>query len=139
MTEAVTVRRDGDTFQARMFWMRAARLLFPDSPIARVSFETGPKSFDDIWVDYAAGHGQLDQYGRPLGREHIQCKWHVTPGSYGYAALVDPEFINANARSLLQRAFDAHRAAGEEPRGADHRSVILDVAEQDFTDESHVG
>ena len=34
-------------------------------------------------------------------------------GSYGYAALVDPEFINANARSLLQRAFDAHRAAGE--------------------------
>lgn len=113
MTEAVTVRRDGDTFQARMFWMRAARLLFPDSPIARVAFETGPKSFDDIWVDYAAGHGQLDQYGRPLGREHIQCKWHVTPGSYGYAALVDPEFINANARSLLQRAFDAHRAAGE--------------------------
>jgi hypothetical protein len=111
MTEAVTVRRDGDTFQARMFWLRAARLLFPDSPIARVAFETGPKSFDDIWVDYAAGQGQLDQYGRPLGREHIQCKWHVTPGSYGYAALVDPEFINANARSLLQRAFDAHRAA----------------------------
>ena len=112
MTEAVTVRRDGDTFQARMFWLCAARLLFPDSPIARVAFETGPKSFDDIWVDYAAGHGQLDQYGQPLDREHIQCKWHVTPGSYGYAALVDPEFINANVRSLLQRAFDAHRAAG---------------------------
>lgn len=113
MTEAVTVRRDGDTFQARMFWLRAARLLFPNSPIARVAFEKGPKSFDDIWVDYAAGHGQLDQYGRPLGREHIQCKWHVTPGSYGYAALVDPEFINANAKSLLQRAFDAHQAAGD--------------------------
>lgn len=113
MTEAVTVRRDGDTFQARMFWLRAARLLFPGSPIARVAFETGPKSFDDIWVDYAAGHGQLDQYGRPLGREHIQCKWHVAPGSYGYAALVDPEFVNANSRSLLQRAFDAYRAAGD--------------------------
>lgn len=112
MTEAVTVRRDGDTFQARMFWLRAARLLFPDSPIARVAFETGPKSFDDVWVDYAPGHGQLDQYGRPLGREHIQCKWHVAPGSYGYAALVDPEFVNANARSLLQRAFDAYRTAG---------------------------
>jgi hypothetical protein len=112
MTEAVTVRRDGDTFQARMFWLRAARLLFPDSPIVRVAFETGPKSFDDIWVDYAPGHGQLDQYGQPLGREHIQCKWHVAPGSYGHAALIDPEFVNANAKSLLQRAYDAHEAAG---------------------------
>jgi hypothetical protein len=95
-----------------MFWLRAARLLFPDSPIVRVAFETGPKSFDDIWVDYAAGHGQLDQFGRPLGREHIQCKWHVAPGSYGYAALIDPEFVNANTRSLLQRAYDAYETAG---------------------------
>ena len=47
MTQAVTVRRDGDTFQARLFWWHAARLLDPKSPIVRVGFETGPKSFDD--------------------------------------------------------------------------------------------
>lgn len=112
MTEAVTVRRDGDTFQARMFWLRAAHLLFPDSAIARVVFETGPKSFDDIWTEFVPGRGLLDQYGVPLTREHVQCKWHVAPGSYGYASLADPAFINANARSLLQRAHDAHQSAG---------------------------
>lgn len=107
MTQAVTVRRDGDTFQARQFWWHAARLLDPESPIIRVGFETGPKSFDDIWVEYDPARTASDQYGDPLQREHIQCKWHVTPDSYGYAHLVDPEFINANARSLLQRAREA--------------------------------
>ncbi|MFN5485942.1 MAG: SAVED domain-containing protein [Bradyrhizobium sp.] len=110
MTQAVTVRRDGDTFQARLFWWHAARLLDPDSPVARVAFETGPKSFDDIWVEYDPVRSALDHYGEPLLREHMQCKWHVTPDSYGYSHLVDPEFINANARSLLQRARDAQLA-----------------------------
>lgn len=107
MTQAVTVRRDGDTFQARLFWWHAARLLDPCSSVVRVAFETGPKSFDDIWVEYDPARGVLDQYGDPLQREHLQCKWHTTPDSYGYSHLVDPEFINANARSLLQRARDA--------------------------------
>jgi hypothetical protein len=117
MTEAVTVRRDGDTFQARMFWQRAARLLMPEAAIRRVAFETGPKSFDDIWVEYFPGRGQLDNHGAALLREHIQCKWHVAPGTFGHAELIDPEFINANARSLLQRAHSAHVAAGEQACG----------------------
>ena len=112
MTEAVSVRRDGDTFQARIFWLRAARMLVPDSPIIRVAFETGPKSFDDVWTEYAPSQGLVDQYGVPLVREHLQCKWHVAPDQYGYAQIADPEFINANARSLLQRAHDAQRSAG---------------------------
>lgn len=108
MTQATTVRRDGDTFQARLFWLKAAKLLDPQSPVLRVGFETGPKGFDDIWVEYEPGRGPGDQQGNPLRREHLQCKWHVTPQAYGYLALTDPEFINANARSLLQRAFAAH-------------------------------
>lgn len=109
MTQAVAVRRDGDTFQARQFWLRAARLLDPKSPVRRVGFESGPKSFDDIWVEYEIGHEPSTPNGVPLRREHLQCKWHVAPGTYGYADLVSPEFINANARSLLQRAHDAQR------------------------------
>ena len=109
MTQAVTVRRDGDTYQARQFWLRAARLLDPDSPIIRVGFESGPKSFDDVWTEYAVGREPKDASGLPLKREHMQCKWHVSPGTYGYADLVNPEFINANARSLLQRARDAQQ------------------------------
>lgn len=123
MTQAVTVRRDGDTFQARLFWWHAARLLDPESPIVRVGFETGPKSFDDIWVEYDPARSAADQYGDPLRREHIQCKWHVTPDSYGYAHLVDPEFINANARSLLQRAREAQVAYA--PTGIGVRFKLL--------------
>ncbi|KPH80815.1 MULTISPECIES: SAVED domain-containing protein [Bosea] len=107
MTQAVTVRRDGDTFQARVFWWYAARLLDPESPIVRVGFESGPKGFDDIWVEYDPARTVLDQHNEPLRRVHIQCKWHVSPDSYGYAQMIDPEFINANARSLLQRAHAA--------------------------------
>jgi hypothetical protein len=110
MTQAVTAHRDGETFQARLFWLHAARLLDSESPIVRVGFETGPKGFDDIWVEYDPTRSALDQYGDPLRREHLQCKWHVTPSSYGYAHLLAPEFINANARSLLQRARDAQLA-----------------------------
>lgn len=107
MTQAVTVRRDGDTFQARLFWWHAARLLDPQSPITRVGFESGPKSFDDIWVEYDPTKSGADQYGYPLRREHIQCKWHVAPNTYGFRHLTDPDFVNANARSLLQRAHEA--------------------------------
>ncbi|WP_011578848.1 MULTISPECIES: SAVED domain-containing protein [Chelativorans] len=123
MTQAVTVRRDGDTFQARLFWWHAARLLDPESPVMRVGFETGPKSFDDIWVEYDPARTAVDQYGDPLRREHMQCKWHVTPDSYGYAHLIDPEFINANARSLLQRAREAQLAYAPEGSGVRFKLV----------------
>ncbi|MDB4222789.1 SAVED domain-containing protein [Granulosicoccus sp.] len=107
MTQAVTARRDGDTYQARQFWLYAGRLLDPDSPIVRVGFESGPKSFDDIWIEYAPGREPNDSSGRPLERVHIQCKWHVSLGTYGFSDLVNPEFINASTRSLLQRARDS--------------------------------
>lgn len=107
MTQAVTVRREGDIFQARMFWLKAARMLLPDCPIIKVGFEHGPKSFDDIWVEYDPKHHLQDQEGKPLLREHIQCKWHVTPDTYGHAHLLDPAFINAEKHSFLQKAYQA--------------------------------
>ena len=123
MTQAVAVRRDGDTFQARQFWLRAARLLDPKSPVTRVGFECGPKSFDDIWVEYEPGRQPQAHDGSPLRREHLQCKWHVAPSTYGYADLVDPAFINANARSLLQRARDAQLAHAPDGTGARFKLV----------------
>ena len=123
MTQAVVVRRDGDTFQARLFWIKAAQLLDPETPILRVGFESGPKGFDDLWVEYDAQRSPIDQEGKPLPREHLQCKWHVAPSSYGHADLIDPEFINANARSLLQRAFAAHRSHAPLGEGARFKLV----------------
>lgn len=107
MTQANTARREGDDFQARQFWLRAGRLLDSESPILRVGFESGPRSYDDIWVEYERGRGPRTLNGRTLLREHVQCKWHVSPGSYGYQQLIDPDFINAEKRSLLQRAHGA--------------------------------
>lgn len=107
MANAVTSRRDGDDFQARMFWMHAVKLLDGDSPVLSVGFEVGPSGFDDIWVEYSPGRGPQDVSGRPLVREHIQCKWHVSPNSFGYQQIIDPEFIGGTSRSFLQRARSA--------------------------------
>lgn len=116
MTQAITVRRDGDTFQARQFWWYASQLLRPDSGVIRVGFEAGPKSFDDLWVEYDPKRAPKDAHGRPVFREHLQCKWHGTHDSYGYTHLADPAFIHAESTSLLQRALAAQRShapAGE--------------------------
>ena len=134
MTHAVSVRRDGDTFQARQFWLRAARLLDPGSHVRRVGFENGPKSFDDIWIEYEPGRQPNAHDGAPLGREHLQCKWHVAPGTYGYAELIEPEFINANARSLLQRAHEAQLKHA--PGGSGARFKLVTTWQIDRTDPS---
>lgn len=118
MTQAVAVRRDGDAFQARIFWRKAACLLDPGSPVIMVGFESGPKGFDDVWVAYAADRAPGDHEGRPILREHIQCKWHVSINDFGYADLIDPEWINANKISMLQRARAAQVAYARDGIGA---------------------
>jgi hypothetical protein len=117
MTQAVAVRRDGDAFQARIFWRKAACLLDPASPVIRVGFESGPKGFDDVWVEYAADRAPGDHEGKPILREHIQCKWHVSINDFGHADLIDPIWINANRFSLLQRARNAQVAHAKDGIG----------------------
>lgn len=117
MTQAVAVRRDGDTFQARIFWRKAACLLDPQSPVVQVGFESGPRGFDDVWIAYGPEHAPNDQEGKAILREHIQCKWHVSVNDFGYADLINPEWINANKVSLLQRARAAQVAHAPEGIG----------------------
>ncbi|MGE3577214.1 MAG: SAVED domain-containing protein [Vicinamibacterales bacterium] len=123
MAQPVTARRDGDAFQARVFWWYAARLLDSAHPVTRVGFEFGPKGFDDVWVEFEKNRGPLDHYGVPLTREHIQCKWHASSDSYGHADLIDPQFINANAKSLLERA--RHAQLTHAPGGSGVRFRLL--------------
>lgn len=116
MAQANTARMDGDIFQARHFWRKACRLLDPTKPLVRIGFESGPRGYDDIWAEYAPTRGVLDQFGKPLLREHTQCKWHVAPDTYGHQHLIEAKFINANSKSLLQRALAAqqtHAPSGE--------------------------
>lgn len=123
MTQAVAVRRDGDAFQARIFWRKAACLLDPQSPVIQVGFESGPKGFDDVWVAYAPDRTPSDHEGKPILREHIQCKWHVSVNDFGYSDLTNPEWVNANRFSLLQRARAAQMAYA--PNGVGARFKLL--------------
>ena len=52
MTLANVARQQGNSFQARLFWLYATCLLDPRKNIVRVSFEAGPKAFDDILIEY---------------------------------------------------------------------------------------
>lgn len=107
MATANVARRDGDDFQARLFWLKASSLLDPKSPIIKVVYENGPKGFDDICVEYDPASAPLDHHGVPVFRRHTQCKWHTTAGVFGHDDLPLPAFINASSHSLLQRSYDA--------------------------------
>ena len=111
------VRRDGDNFQARIFWRKAVCLLDPNSPVIRVGFESGPKGFDDVWVEYDPSRAPNDPEGKPILREYTQCKWHVSVSDFGHSDLIDPEWINANRFSFLQRARNAQHAHAKDGIG----------------------
>lgn len=120
MTQAVAVLRDGFAFQARMFWIKAAKLLNPNGAIVRVGFESGLRGFDDVWVEYDPAKARPGPYGNPLLIERIQCKWHARNGSFTHVDLIKPEYVGATEVSLLQRARDAHRA----DRAAGRHSLV---------------
>jgi hypothetical protein len=116
MTQAVVARKQGDDFQARLFWLYAAQLLDAAGNVIRVAYETGPKAFDDVLVEYDPVCAPQDHRGSPVLRDHLQCKWHTRPGQFGYIDLIDPAFTNAQSRSFLQRAREAqlqHAPTGE--------------------------
>src|SRR5690606_26063022 len=92
MADSVVARQQGDDFQARLFWMNAVHLLDDKSSIQKVLYETGPKAFDDVVVMHSAEGARQDHRGRPILIDHMQCKWHVRPGDFGYEHLTDPEF-----------------------------------------------
>lgn len=115
MTRANVARHQGDSFQARLFWLKASALLDPKSNVVKVSYETGPKSFDDITIEYDPHRPESDRDGKPIFRRHMQCKWHTTAGTFGHQDFIDPKFINAETFSFLQkvnRAQCLHAADG---------------------------
>jgi hypothetical protein len=123
MTQAVSVRREGDTYQARVFWQNAVRMLDPQSSVQRVGFEHGPKSFDDVWVEHAGWATPIDYEGKPLVRDHTQCIWHVGPGQYGFRDIINPEFINATSLSFLERARAAQLLHAPDGTGSRFRLI----------------
>ncbi len=123
MTNAVVARKHGDDFQARLFWLHAALLLDPAGAVVRVGYETGPKAFDDVFVEYDTARAPQDHHGHPVLRDHLQCKWHVKSGEFSYSDLTDPAFTNATSLSFLQRARDAQVQHAPDGTGARFKLV----------------
>lgn len=123
MTLANVARIHGDDFQARLFWLHATSLLDSRKGIIKVGYETGPKSFDDIQLDYDPALACLDHRGSPILRRHIQVKYHVTTGTFGYEDLTDPAFLNAESFSLLQRLRKAQEQHAGERTSCQYRLV----------------
>jgi hypothetical protein len=111
MVDAVTPRWHGDNYQARIFWENAFNLLLPHTCVVEVTFEAdGPKAFDDVVVKYDPAVARSGP--QRISADYHQVKWHVhTGGRFGYADLVDPDFIGAQSVSLLQRLQQARRTA----------------------------
>lgn len=112
MANAVEARWHGDDYQSRYFWILAASLRDPQrQDVVEVMFEAdGPKAFDDVVIRYDPG--------RPSNKPHRvtvdyhQIKWHtVKAGRFGYADLIDPSFIGATKKSILQRLQEAKKGA----------------------------
>ncbi|MET3649836.1 SAVED domain-containing protein [Phyllobacterium ifriqiyense] len=118
MADAIVARQQGDDFQARYFWLQASLLLDETSPVRRVLFETGPKAFDDVVVEYDANGAPQDHTGKPVLRDHMQLKWHVRPGDFGYEDFANPDFTNSTSVSILKRAREAQLAHAPLGEGA---------------------
>ena len=125
MADAVVANWDGHNYQARVFWVRATELRRKDRVyVVEVSYETdGPKGFDDVVVKYQPAKKGSRSF--EIQAEHYQIKFHVNAGGrFGYADLIEPEFIGATKVSILQRLRDAVRNS---PPGSTFWLVTIDL------------
>ncbi|MBN8183117.1 SAVED domain-containing protein [Roseibium aggregatum] len=129
MADSVVANWDGHDYQARVFWLRATELRRKDRAyVVEVSYEAdGPKGFDDVVVRYSPARKGRRIF--EIQSEHFQIKFHVNEGGrFGYADLIEPEFIGAKKVSILQRLRDAVRSS---PAGSTFWLVTIDRIRDD--------
>lgn len=107
MSNAVLARQQGDDYQARCFWLEAARLFATCHKVERVGFELNThKAFDDVVVSYAVP--VPDGRGGEITRDFLQVKFHVVNGdALTWDALHTPEDFGGTSVSILQRLHAA--------------------------------
>lgn len=108
MAKAVVAGWQGHDYQARVFWYYASFLKDRTrSDVIEVSYEAdAPKAFDDVVVKYNPPRSGYNP--ERIAAEYFQIKYHVVSGGrFGYESLINPEFINAQSNSLLQRLKEA--------------------------------
>ena len=108
MAKAITARRKGDEYQARVFWLKLFDLRTNDY-VKSVTLESDLASFvDDVVVSYSEPIKDQTTGRREVLYDLFQCKYHVTQNNaFTHENLIDPRFIN-NQNSMLKRLYDAY-------------------------------
>ena len=108
MAKAIAARRNGDEYQARVFWLKLLELRTSDY-VKSVTLESDRVSFvDDVVVSYSEPIKDQVTGKREVVCDFFQCKYHMTQrGAFTHENLIDPQFIN-NQNSMLKRLYDAY-------------------------------
>ena len=108
MAKAIAARRNGDAYQARVFWLKLLELRTSDY-VKSVTLESDLASFvDDVVVSYSEPIKDPVTRKRKVVYDLFQCKYHVTQhGAFTHENLIDPRFVN-NQNSMLKRLYDAY-------------------------------
>ena len=108
MAKQIAARRNGDAYQARVFWLKLLELRTNDY-VKSVTLESDRVSFvDDVVVSYSEPIKDWGTRKREVVCDFFQCKYHMTQnGVFTHENLIDPKFIN-NQNSMLKRLYDAY-------------------------------
>lgn len=108
MAKAIAARRNGDAYQARVFWLKLLELR-TSNYVKSVTLESDLVSFvDDVVVSYSEPIIDRVTGKREVVCEFFQCKYHMTQrGEFTSENLIDSKFIN-NQNSMLKRLYDAY-------------------------------
>lgn len=107
MAKSIVARRNGDIYQARVFWLKLLELRTNDY-MESITFESDEVCFvDDIVVSYR--EPILDHVtGRRVVRDLFQCKYHMTLNdAFTCENLTLPDFTKGKT-SMLRRLYDAY-------------------------------
>jgi len=108
MAKAIGARRQGDEYQARVFWHYLLKLRTGDLVKSVCLDSDGITFVDDVVIKYHLPYRDRAT-GDRIGCDYCQCKYHVTAGgAFTYKNLLSPAFINNKSQSMLQRLYDAH-------------------------------
>ena len=105
MASSVSAIMRGFNYQANYAWIFICGMLRKYSHIEYIEYEAeGNKSFDDIVVHFHQERPRLDCNNKPIYIECYQVKFHVDySNTLTLNNLMDPAFIGANSKSILNR------------------------------------
>ncbi|TWT01856.1 SAVED domain-containing protein [Planomicrobium sp. CPCC 101079] len=117
MSKAIVARMHGDDYQAYFFWSKISEMFQEHNNIEKVGYEYEEiKSIDDVVVFYK--NSIMDENGDEVKADYFQVKYHATQnGSFTWAELINPAFINASSVSFLQKIANAQKQVAPTGKG----------------------